>query len=202
MGFSSNAVTLTRYKVIDSLPQDFWNWAHERVLEYVFQERDGLDEYRAGWTHFDRPFQTDISLTDISFAEFLVLGMRMDVRRVPATVLKKYCALEEERVKKERGLQRLSKKMLTEIRDNMRLQLLSKTVPVPHLTDFLWDIQGGDVFLFSRQDRLRAAFEDLFKATFDMVLRPVVPYSLAVSLTQGNEERLKALEEVTASAWI
>lgn len=61
MGFSSNAVTLTRYKVIDSLPQDFWNWAHERVLEYVFQERDGLDEYRAGWTHFDRPFQTDIS---------------------------------------------------------------------------------------------------------------------------------------------
>lgn len=202
MGLLSAAVTFTRYKLSDPLPDDFWNWAHERVQERLFQDREGIDEYVAGWTPFDRPFQSDISLADMSFAGFLVLGMRVDVRRVPATVLKKYCALEEERVKQEKGLKRLSKKMLTEIRDNMRLQLLSKAIPVPNLTDFLWDIESGDVFLFARQDRLRMVFEDLFKATFDMLLTPVAPYSLAVSLLKADASRLKALEEVVSDAWI
>lgn len=202
MGLFANAVTFTRYKTVDSIHDDFWNWAHERVLENLFHEREGIDEYVAGWTPFDRPFQSNISLTDMSFGEFLVLGMRMDVRRIPATVLKKYCALEEERVRQERGLQRLSKKMLTEIRDNMRLKLLSQAIPVPYLVDFMWDIQSGDVFLFARQDKLRAVFEDLFKATFDMLLSPVAPYSLAISLIKTDTSRLKALEEATLDAWI
>ncbi len=202
MGLLANAIVFTRYKTIDSVPEDFWNWAYERVLENLFHERDGVDEYVAGWTSFDMPFQSNISLTDMSFGEFLMLGMRMDVRRIPATVLKKYCALEEERVRQERKLQRLSKKMLTEIRDNMRLKLLSKAIPVPCLADFLWDIESGDVFLFARQDKLRAVFEDLFKATFNMLLRPVTPYSLAVSLVHGDTSRLKVLEEIALDAWI
>lgn len=202
MGLFANAVTFTRYKITDAIPDNFWNWAHERVLDNLFQDRDGLDEYVAGWTPFDRPFHSNLALTDMSFEEFLVLGIRMDVRRIPATVLKKYCALEEERVKHERGLQRLSKKMLTEIRDNMRLKLLSKAIPVPCLADFLWSIESGDVFLFARQDRLRAVFEDLFKATFDMLLNPVTPYSLAVSLSHGDASRLKAIEETTLDAWV
>lgn len=202
MGLLANAVTFTRYKTTNALPENFWNWAHERALENLFHERDGIDEYVAGWTPFDRPFQSNISLTDMSFGEFLVLGMRVDVRRVPATVLKKYCALEEERIKQQKGLQRLSKKILAEIRDNMRLQLISKAIPVPCLADFLWDIESGDVFLFARQDKLRMIFEDLFKATFDMVLTPVTPYSLAVSLLKADALKLKALDEVASDAWI
>ncbi|MEZ0329295.1 MAG: recombination-associated protein RdgC [Dissulfuribacterales bacterium] len=202
MGLLSTAVTFTRYKLLAPIPDDFWNWAHEKVVERSFQDREGLDEYVAGWTPFDRPFQSNIHLTDMSFAGFLVLGMRVDVRRVPSTVLKKYCALEEERLKQEKGLNRLSKKMLTEIRNNMRLQLLSRAIPVPSLTDFMWDIESGDVFLFARQDRLRMVFEDLFKATFDMLLTPVAPYSLAVSLLKADALKLKALEEVASDAWI
>jgi DNA recombination-dependent growth factor C len=198
MAFFSSSVAFTRYRVESVETGGFWQYALERINTLGFRDSvAGLEEDNYGWCSMFDPYSYDITMDDISFGEFLLVAIRIEQRKVPASVVKKYCLLEEKKLMAERDIQRLPSRIRKEIRDRVRFELLAKAIPVPRIFELLWDTGNGDVLLFSCQDRSREVAEDLFYRTFETRLQPVIPYTLAEDFAvseglSGNLEKIRA----------
>ncbi len=188
MGFFSATVSISRYKVTDPLPDNFWNYAIEAVNRHHFSEMDhSLKEINLGWVSPTDPFKSEITLPEISFGNYLILSMRIDERKIPQPVLKKHVLLEERRIMGEKGLKRLSRRIRSEIKDRVRQGLLAKVLPVPKTYDLCMDISDGTVLFMSCKPKAREMLENLFYNTFSMQLDPVIPFTLASSLLTESE---------------
>jgi len=202
MPFLSPTVTFTRYIVKDRLPENFRAMALEEISARAFREQHaGVSEIALGWAAAKDPFREEITMEDIAFSDFLIISLRVDKRSVPATLLKKFCSMEERRTLAERQLQRLTSKMKKEIRERTRLQLLAKALPVPSTYDLCWNISTGSVLFFSRQDRVCGMVEDLFKTTFNMRLYPVMPYTLGLQMID-RDSNIEAYETMRPEVFV
>ncbi len=198
MAFLSGTVAFTRYRVHEETGENFWNRTMEQVEAARFREGlSGIENDNYGWCAVRDPYSEDITLNDISFGDFFLCAIRIERRKVPAAVLKKFCIVEEKRVMAEKAMQRLTSRLRKEIRDRVRFELLSKAVPVPSIVELMWDISSGRVLLFSCRDRNREIAEDLFYRTFDTRLQPVIPYTLAEEMAEyeGLMDRLVSIKE-------
>ena len=194
MGLFSRSVSFCRYSVQDPLPEDYTEWAMERIRDCRFVEGlHGATELQSGWVSMRNPFSGLIEERDCVVGDHLFLTLRVDRRVVPPQVLRKYCVLEGERIREERGIRRISRKMESEIRDRMRLKLLAQALPVPRLYDVCWALEEKTVFLFSCQEKVQSLFEELFYRTFDIMPVPVIPYTLAAGFTGDSAGELDSL---------
>ena len=189
MPLLSPTVTFTRYMIREPVNDDFLTKIIDKISAKVFREQEtGVQEVNMGWAAPRDPFRQDINLQDISFSDFIIISLRIDKRSVPASLLKKYCALEEKRTIDQGQIQRITSKMRQDIRERTRMQLLAKALPVPATHDLLWNTSTGSVLFFCRQDKICGMVEDLFKATFGMILYPVIPYNLGLQLIDRDHE--------------
>jgi hypothetical protein len=130
----------------------------------------------------------------------VVLSLRIDERKVSGTVLKKFCLKEEERVKKEKQLPKLSRDHRLEIKESMRLMLMKKAVPVPVVYDLLWNLSENTLLFFSTSAKAQEVLEDFFKTTFDLHLVRQIPYLAALHLLDPADE--DRLADVTPSIFL
>ncbi len=201
MGFFSSSVGISRYRVTEPLSDGFWNTALEAVSRHLFVELEhSVKEVTFGWAPVTDPFRNELTLTDISFGNYLLLTMRVDERKVPAQVLKKYTLQEERRVMEEKGIKRLHRKARTELRDRVRQQLLARVLPVPKTYDVCMDISTGMVLFMSCQAKAQGLFENLFYSTFSIRLDPVVPFTLATNLV-SDTKKMQKLNSLRPFTW-
>lgn len=196
MAFLSATLTFTRYRAEGKTGESFWNRTLEKVDSMLFREESsGIEEVNCGWCSAHDPYSETITLNDISFEDFMLLGIRIEQRKVPAAVLKKFCSLEEKKVMAEKDMQRLPSRLRKEIRERVHFELLARAIPVPRIVELLWEVSSGDVLLFSCQDKNREIAEELFYRTFDIRLQPIIPYTLAEEMAgaEGLSQRLESL---------
>lgn len=196
MGFLSATVTFTRYRVEGELSGNFWKSAVEKMESLKFRENGaGIENDSYGWVSVRDPYSATTNMDDIAYGNYLLAAIRVEQRSVPVAVIKKYCSIEEKRVLEEKDIKRLPTRVRKEIRDKVRFELLAKTIPVPRIVELLWDISSGQVLLFSCQERNREIAEDLFYRTFEIRLKPVIPYTIAEEFaeSQGLEESLSSI---------
>lgn len=183
-------------------PDNFWAKTLDEISTRAFREQDvGVQEISIGWAPPRDPFKEDITMEDIAFGDSLIISLRVDKRSVPASLLKKYCSIEEKRTMQQGTLQRITSKMRKEIRERTRLQLLAKALPVPATHDMCWNISTGSVLFFCRQDKICGMAEDLFKTTFGMRLYPVIPYTLGLRLID-RENKTEVFETMRPEVFV
>ncbi len=73
----------------------------------------------------------------------------MDERKVSSAVLKKYIAKEEERVRREKQVPKLSRSAKIAIKERMRTELMRKTMPIPSVYDLVWNLGENSLIFFS-----------------------------------------------------
>lgn len=195
MGLLSRSISFVRYTVDGRLPENFWEFAAERISQFAFQDIDDtFDEYSIGWVSVDNMF--DNAFEDASYAvgDYIVLSLRIDERKVSKTLLKKYSLKEEERIKKENRAPRLSRGHRQQIKEEVRLQLSKKAMPVPAVYDLSWNLANGTLLFFSTSAKAQSVLEDFFKECFGFTIMLQVPYLTAAHLLDGGEqERLQEL---------
>lgn len=116
--------------------------------------------------------------------EFLAFSLRLDTRRIPAAVLKKHTMIalrDEEARNKEQGKKFISRERKKELREQVKLQLRSRFLPIPAEFNVVWSTPTGIVYLASTQPKLCEMFMELFTRTFDLHLEPMTPYQLAAT---------------------
>ncbi|MBA3015800.1 MAG: recombination-associated protein RdgC, partial [Proteobacteria bacterium] len=180
MGLLSNSGTFVRFAVEGEMPENFWEFAAERIASNAFKDiDDNFEEYSIGWVSVMNMFDSEFSYASHAIGDYIVLSMRIDERKVPSAVLKKFCMKEEERVRKEKQVPKLSRGNRLEIKENIKLMLTKKASPIPAVYDLCWNLANNTILFFSTSATVHAAIEDLFKETFGLHLVLQVPYLAA-----------------------
>ena len=195
MGLLSRTTTFVRYAVEGELPGNFWEFAAERIAQFAFRDIDDtFDEYSIGWVSIDNMFDASFSHAAYAAGDYIVLSMRIDERKVSNTLLHKYSLKEEERVKKEKQIPRLNRSHRVQIKEDIRLQLVKKSLPVPAVYDLCWNLSSNTVLFFSTSAKAQSVLEDFFKECFGLTIILQVPYLAAAHLLDLSEqERLQDL---------
>lgn len=183
MGLLSASATFVRYSVEGELPANFMDFAAERIALNAYRDiDDNYEERSVGWVSVLNMFDSSFEYASFVAGDNIVLTMRIDERKVPPKVLKKFCLKEEERIKKERQIPKLNKAQKLEIKENINLMLLKKAVPAPATYDLCWNLSQGTVLFFSTSQKAQTELEDFFKQTFDLALMLQIPYLTAEHL--------------------
>ena len=196
MGLLSRTSTFVRYSVEGQLPDNFRDFAAERIAQFSFQDIDDtFDEYSIGWVAVDNMFDSGFAHASYAVGDQVVLSLRIDERKVSKTLLKKFSLKEEERLKKERQIPRLSRSQCVQIKEDIRLQLVKKALPVPSVYELSWNLANNTVLFFSISSKAQSILEDFFKECFGLTIILQVPYLAGANfLDLSDQERLKEIQ--------
>lgn len=145
----------------ESIRQKLEAWAFKDI-------DDTYDDVSIGFVPVHNMFSADFSQSIID--PYVAVALRVDERLVPGAVLKKYIAKEEQRVREERQVPRLSRLARLEINERVGTELRRKAKPTPKVVELVWDMERGVVFVFSASDRVIGMVEAFFKETFGVPL--------------------------------
>ncbi|MEN8140967.1 MAG: recombination-associated protein RdgC [Thermodesulfobacteriota bacterium] len=188
MGLLSSSATFVRYQVIGDPPANFWDQVADQISRFAFKDIDDTyDEFSVGWVSVMNMFDAEFAYASYGVADYICLTMRVDERKVSPKVLKKFCLKEEERIKQQRQIPKLSRSQKLEIKENMQLMLVKKAVPVPATYDLVWSLADSSLLFFSTNQKAQEQLEDFFKDTFGFLLQLQVPYNLAESMLDEGE---------------
>ncbi len=190
MGLLATSTHFVRYAVEGEMPPDFWNFAAERIAAAAFRDiDDNYEERSVGWVAVDNMFDSAFAGASFAIADYLTLSLRIDERKVAPSVLKKFCLKEEAKIKQEREIPRLSRRQRVEIKENVRLALLKKSLPTAAVFDLCWNLAQGSLFFFSTNTKVHEVLEGLFKETFGLQLVMQIPFLTAAHLLNEMEQQ-------------
>lgn len=195
MGFINGSASFVRFSVEGDLPEGAWDFIADRVAAFSFQDIDDTyDEYSIGWVSVLNMFDAEFEYGSYANGDYVTLTLRIDERKVSPTILKKFCAKEEERIKKEKQIPKISKAQKMEIKERMRTELMRKALPVPAVYDLCWNLAESTLLFFSTNSKAQAQLEDFFKETFGLTIMQQIPYLTAEHLLdEGGSDRLSSI---------
>jgi len=189
MGLLSRTTTFVRYAVEGEPSGSFWEFAAERIAQFSFRDIDDtFDEYSIGWVSIDNMFDSSFAYASYAVGDYIVLSMRIDERKVSKTLLQKYSLKEEERIKKEKQIPRLNRSQRVRIKEDIRLQLVKKSLPFPAVYDLAWNLADNTMLFFSTSTKAQSVLEDFFKECFGLTIILQVPYLAAAHLLDLSEQ--------------
>lgn len=183
MGLIKGSLSLSRYTVKGEVPPDFWDFVDRRIRANLFMDIEGsTEEQSLGWVSAHDFLDTSFAYASYALDPYVVLGLRLDRRRVPGGVLKKYHRLEVQKALRSAEGRGLSRSEREDLKEKVRLDLLRRLPAATQVFEVCWDTAAGEVWLGSTGRAVRDLFEDIFRRTFDLELWPRIPYLLAGDL--------------------
>jgi DNA recombination-dependent growth factor C len=178
MSLLQGSVSLKRFMVLGPVP------ALEDLQAGLEQDQfrpfqDGLEEERMGWCDWRNPLITPPDPDWVSQERFAVFALRIDTRRVPATLLRAHVDLRAQQLLKEKDLAFLGKEARISLQDEIKVELLRKVLPVPKVVEVAWDLKGGLLWTTAASAKAQGALSSLFMKSFGCEVHPLVPLVLA-----------------------
>ena len=217
MGVYANTVSFAQYRINGDLPQqERFEWLSAALQGRLFTSiEQSAEEQAEGWTCTDRPDDPAFGAPgEFMRDRYLFFTYRRDQRRIPAALLKSHIGRAEgEYLAKRPELKRPPKREREEIKERVRLGLLTRALPAPATVDIVWQQDNAILTLFSASAKAMERFEELFSKSFENMRPQVVyPYRRAlglldeagqqqlVALNQAGSE--SALDEIQSNRWL
>lgn len=105
---------------------------------------------------------------------YLAFALRIDLRKIAPTLLKKELAIamkEEEARNREQGKKFINRERKAEIKAQVKLRLMGRALPTPKSIGVVWDTVNDTVYFLSVNDKEVALFCELFTGTFNLELK-------------------------------
>lgn len=199
MGLFKGSASISRYEVTVLDRVGFWDFVDERVRMFAFRDiEDSADEMAVGWVSATDFMDTTFQYASYAMDPYVVMGMRVDRRKLPAGVLQKYFRIELAKAKARREGQALSRTERETLKEKVKLDLMTRIPPGTQVFDVVWDTAKGTVWFGGASRSLLDTFEDYFRRCFQVELMPRLPYFMARALMPG-EENGQRLEQ--AAPW-
>lgn len=204
MGILGASTALTRYRIVDPVPDVLLQQAPQKLKEFAFKDIDATaDERSFGWTNFDDMLDVTWSVSSPEKGALFCFTLRLETRRVAPAVLKKHAEIalrQEARQAKEQGRDFVSRARKKEIKEQVMLRLRARSLPVPAVFDCIWDHGANRLYLGTANSKARLLFEDLFQMTFELRLEPLAPFFLALDML--GPDQAKRLEDLEPTAFV
>ena len=183
MGFQSASCSMYRFVLAEEAPRSVLSRLPDLLREHSFREiEDTAEERGFGWVSYEDMLDTQWEPTSPFKGSFAAFSLRLDPRRIPPAVFKKHYQLALRQMQEQAGQKGqgyVSREQKKELREQVRLRLLSRVLPVPAVFEVAWDLQSGRVYLAAGQEKVRDLFLELFYNTFGLSLEPLSAYRLA-----------------------
>lgn len=201
MGFLKGSASFVRFSVEGELPENPLDFIADRVVSFSFRDIDDtFDEYSIGWVSILNMFDSQFQYASYAAGDYITLALRMDERKVSSAILKKVIQKEEERVRLEKELPKLSRSMKVEIKDRIRTELMRKAIPIPTVFELCWSLSDSTLIFFSTNKKAQAILEDYFKESFGLLIKQQIPYITAEHLL--DEEQIANLDRITPEIFV
>jgi DNA recombination-dependent growth factor C len=191
MALLTGTIRIRRYEVSGALPGDLRNDFYEKIKSHGFEdfaENDPREE-AVGWVAVDDIFLSGPTPDRWLIGDTINLSMRIDVRRIPGVIFKRECELLEKSIKEREGREKLSRHERQEVKEIIKQKLSARALPTIRSIEMSWDLGKGEVYLFACSENVSGTFQTLFEKTFNVKLRPLFPFALALRAT-GDEKGL------------
>ncbi|MGL4722131.1 MAG: hypothetical protein ACRCV3_02395 [Desulfovibrionaceae bacterium] len=202
MAFLRPSVTFTRYHIVDEIPHNFWTQFSNLLNQFIFREIDNTAEERSyGWVSFDDILDTEWTL-GYQKAEYITFALRIDTRRIPPAIYKKYYSLkikEEDAAMLLQGKKFITKERKIEIKEQVRLFLFTKILPLPSYFQIVWSLHKNMLYFGSTQTKIVHLFAEYFMQSFSIQILPLAPLDLAYSLIP--EQRHTIIDTLESSTF-
>jgi hypothetical protein len=176
-----------------------------------------MDDTREESLGFVHPYTGEPDFSDIHelvYRGSLVLGLRKDSKKIPGTLfrLQLKAALEalsqaapkeskstkssssDEPSTGKAGRRRLSKALKEQAKERIKAELMRRTLPSVRLTEFVWHLDAGEVWLLSTSQSVFEDFEKLFFECFQMSFVQIGPGTSALDFDRLHQGLPVALE--------
>ncbi len=193
MGLIKGNFSFVRFEVEGRLPQAFLTFVNNRIRENAFREaRSSTEEKRMGWVSATDVLDSDFEQANYALGDYLIFSLRVDRKQIPARLMKIRLLEEQRRFMAEHNQPRIGKAVTEGLREKIKLELLTKSDPVPSFYDVLWAVAQNKVYFSSLSDKIADDFVDLFKKTFSVSLRRVLPQEVPLALEHKNRSEVPA----------
>ena len=189
MSIFKGSATLTRYQVQGDTPPDFWGFLDRRIRANVFHPIDDQpnEQMSVGWCSVHDFLDTSFTYASYALDPYVVLGLRVDTRKIPTAQVRRELQRELRRAGQEGRV--LSRVQREELRERVAQDLMRRTPPATQVFEVVWDTAKGEVWLGTGGRGVRDLFEGHFRRSFDLGLWPRLPWLLAQDLLPA-EDRL------------
>ena len=217
MGILSNTVSISQFKIVgdaENTALPFDQWASQQIKEFAFRSIDeSADESSLGWAEVDDFQQTDFEDQQSWLRDGnIVLSMRRDTRKIPATLIRNKLDTEQEKfLAQHPQFKRVPKDKKEELKEIIIAKLLTQTFPIPSVMDILWETEKKLLTFTNTGNKGMDDLVDLFAKTFTgLRLVTYHPMSRASELTEEKETLASlnlasndaVLEQITANTWL
>ncbi|MFW2365095.1 MAG: recombination-associated protein RdgC [Desulforhopalus sp.] len=201
MGFLKGSASFVRFSVQGELPENGLDYIADRIISFSFEDIDETyDEYSIGWVSILNMFDSQFEYASYVAGDYITLTLRIDERKVSPAILKKYVSKEEERVRREKEVPKLSRSMKVQIKERVRTELMRKAIPVPSTYELCWNLSNGTLLFFTTNKKAHAILEDYFKESFGLLLSQQIPYTTAEHLL--GEDKAADLERISPDIFV
>lgn len=187
MGLLKGNFSFARFHVDGKLPQDFLNFINKQIKANSYREtQKSTQEKQMGWVSLTDVLDADFEQANYVLADYLVFCLRIDRKLISPKLFKLKLLEEERRYLAESGKNRINKQTAAGIKEKVSLELMERNDAVPSFYDVCWALQQNIIFFSSLADKVADDFVDLFKKTFLLNLRRLLPQE-NLPLAKSNE---------------
>ena len=195
MGLLKGTLTFSRHRLLEPLPKNFHDFISRQIKHYAFRELSaGTEEKSSGWTSLENVLDTNFEYANYAMGDYLAFSLRLDRKAIPPSLMRIRLLEAEKKTMSSKGKKGLSQGEREEIKERVRLDLLSKTQPIPSFFDVCWSLSQNWVFFGSLSPKIIEEFEALFKKTFNLPLSPLVPWDPKM-IDRSSAEKIASLKD-------
>ncbi len=173
MGIQSSSSTFTRFFVPEPVTEDFWGFVHEKLLEGKFKEPDDVQEEVSGFACWHDFFESSFDDGAYHKGEYVAFQFRVDVRRVPPIILKKFVHDALQKYRSENDGKWPPRQERREMQENMQNVLLSRALPQPSVCEVVWNPAARQMLLGTTSTKIMDAFLESFEKYFQVYPVPL-----------------------------
>jgi hypothetical protein len=195
MGALAGGITMAAYRVVGELPSGHKEQYVEALTRHRFRDLDPKTQAESlGWVNAADASDTAFDYPKLYWGTYVVVGLRHDVIRIPASTFKLELARAQAEYLAKAGRARLSKAEKDELYDQVEAALRRRALPVVRTVDMVWNVDRARVWLWTTNKRFLLSFEDIFDRTFGLTLHPRNAYAMLEELPDAARWTSRVLE--------
>ena len=179
MPFMSNTTSLTTYKVKGKLETENLNKTIIEILEKhkINENIEDSAGKLVSWTSIETPYVPNFEISSILFGTNYVFALRVDEKKIPPSLIKKYCAQEQAKTTDYKEKKFLSVNEKKRIKQIVVDELNAKILPTPNVYDIVWEYEKNKLYFFTTKLSANEDLESFFGKTFNLNLIRIFPYT-------------------------